>query len=116
MLGNLTGWHLVIILVVIVLLFGSTKLPALAKSVGQSMRIFKGEVKTMKEESGSDRRDDVRDEDRHRADDRYRADDRARDTAPRDYVRPGEARLDEPRYDAPRYDSPRDGGDSRPSA
>jgi sec-independent protein translocase protein TatA len=108
MLGNLTGWHLVIILVVIVLLFGSTKLPA--------MRIFKGEVKTMKEESGSDRRDDVRDEDRHRADDRYRADDRARDTAPRDYVRPGEARLDEPRYDAPRYDSPRDGGDSRPSA
>jgi sec-independent protein translocase protein TatA len=104
MLGNLTGWHLVIILVVIVLLFGSTKLPALAKSVGQSMRIFKGEVKTMKEESGSDRRDDVR------------ADDRARDTAPRDYVRPGEARLDEPRYDAPRYDSPRDGGDSRPSA
>lgn len=116
MLGNLTGWHLVIILVVIVLLFGSTKLPALAKSVGQSMRIFKGEVKTMKEESGPERRDDLRDEDRRRDDDRYRADDRARDSAPRDYVRPGESRLDEPRYDAPRYDSPRDGGDSRPSA
>jgi sec-independent protein translocase protein TatA len=112
MLGNLTGWHLVIILVVIVLLFGSTKLPALAKSVGQSMRIFKGEVKTMKEESGSDRRDDLRDEDRRRDDDR----DRARDAAPRDYVRPGETRVDEPRYDAPRYDSPRDGGDSRPRA
>ncbi|MBM7024566.1 Sec-independent protein translocase subunit TatA [Clavibacter zhangzhiyongii] len=110
MLGNLTGWHLVIILVVIVLLFGSTKLPALAKSVGQSMRIFKGEVKTMKEESGSDRRDDVRDEDRRRDDDRYRADDR-----PRDYVRPSDSRVDEPRYDAPRHDSPRDGGDSRPS-
>ncbi|MDQ0742987.1 sec-independent protein translocase protein TatA [Clavibacter sp. B3I6] len=110
MLGNLTGWHLVIILVVIVLLFGSTKLPALAKSVGQSMRIFKGEVKTMKEESGSDRRDDLRDEDRRREDDR------ARDAAPRDYVRPGETRVDEPRYDAPRYDSPRDGGDSRPRA
>jgi sec-independent protein translocase protein TatA len=104
MLGNLTGWHLVIILVVIVLLFGSTKLPALAKSVGQSMRIFKGEVKTMKEESGSDRRDDLRDEDRRRDDDRA------------DYVRPGETRVDEPRYDAPRYDSPRDGGDSRPRA
>jgi sec-independent protein translocase protein TatA len=106
MLGNLTGWHLVIILVVIVLLFGSTKLPAL-----------KGEVKTMKEESGSDRRDDLRDEDRRRDDDRYRADDRdrVRDSAPRDYVRPGDTRVDEPRYDAPRYDSPRDGGDSRPS-
>ncbi|MFT2689141.1 twin-arginine translocase TatA/TatE family subunit [Clavibacter zhangzhiyongii] len=111
MLGNaFSGWHLVIILVVIVLLFGSTKLPALAKSVGQSMRIFKGEVKTMKEESGSDRRDDVRDEDRRRDDDRYRADDR-----PRDYVRPSDSRVDEPRYDAPRHDSPRDGGDSRPS-
>jgi sec-independent protein translocase protein TatA len=109
MLGNaFSGWHLVIILVVIVLLFGSTKLPALAKSVGQSMRIFKGEVKTMKEESGSD----LRDEDRRRDDDRYRADDRARDAA----SRVGEPRVDEPRYDAPRYDSPRDGGDSRPRA
>ncbi|OUE22997.1 Sec-independent protein translocase protein TatA [Clavibacter michiganensis] len=114
MLGNLTGWHLVIILVVIVLLFGSTKLPALAKSVGQSMRIFKGEVKTMKEESGSDRRDDTRDENRRRDEERYRADDRDA-SAPRDYVRPGESRVDEPRYDAPRYDSPRD-GDSRPRA
>ncbi|ALD12888.1 Sec-independent protein translocase subunit TatA [Clavibacter capsici] len=109
MLGNLTGWHLVIILVVIVLLFGSTKLPALAKSVGQSMRIFKGEVKTMKEESGSDRRDDIRDEERRRDDDRYRADDR-------DRPRESAPRVDEPRYDAPRYDSPRDGGDSRPRA
>ncbi|RIJ53367.1 twin-arginine translocase TatA/TatE family subunit [Clavibacter lycopersici] len=115
MLGNaFSGWHLVIILVVIVLLFGSTKLPALAKSVGQSMRIFKGEVKTMKEESGSDRRDDTREENRRRDEERYRGDDR--DAAPRDYVRPGESRVDEPRYDAPRYDSPRDGGDSRPSA
>jgi len=46
MLGNLTGWHFLIILVVVLLLFGSTKLPALARSVGQSMRIFKSEVKT----------------------------------------------------------------------
>jgi sec-independent protein translocase protein TatA len=97
MLGNaFSGWHLVIILVVIVLLFGSTKLPALAKSVGQSMRIFKGEVKTMKEESGSDRRDDIRDEERRRDDDRYRADDRARDAAPR----VGEPRATTPRATA----------------
>lgn len=50
MLGNLNGWHLVIILAVVLLLFGAPKLPALAKSVGQSMRIFKGEMKTMKSE------------------------------------------------------------------
>jgi len=51
MLGNLNGWHLVIILAIVLLLFGAPKLPALARSVGQSMRIFRGEVKTLKEES-----------------------------------------------------------------
>lgn len=51
MLGNLQGWHLIIILVVILLLFGAPKLPALAKSIGQSMRIFRGEVKQMKDEN-----------------------------------------------------------------
>ena len=50
MLGNLNGWHLLILLAVILLLFGAAKLPALAKSVGQSARVFKGEMKAMKEE------------------------------------------------------------------
>lgn len=45
------GWpHLLIILAVVLLLFGAAKLPALAKSVGQSARVFKGEMKAMKEE------------------------------------------------------------------
>lgn len=43
--GNaFSGWHLVIILL-IVLLFGAAKLPALASSIGQSMRILKKESK-----------------------------------------------------------------------
>lgn len=50
MFGNLNGWHLIILLVVILLLFGAAKLPALAKSMGQSARVFKGEMKAMKEE------------------------------------------------------------------
>lgn len=45
MLGNLTGWHLVIILVIVLLLFGATRLPALTRSIGQSVRIFKKEVR-----------------------------------------------------------------------
>ena len=45
MLGNLTGWHLVIILAVVVLLFGAAKLPALAKALGQSARILKSEMR-----------------------------------------------------------------------
>jgi sec-independent protein translocase protein TatA len=54
MLGNAFGWpHLLIILVVVVLLFGAPKLPRLARSLGQSMRIFRSEVKTMKDENAS---------------------------------------------------------------
>lgn len=41
-----TGWHALIILVVILLLFGAPKLPALARSLGQSMKILKTEVRS----------------------------------------------------------------------
>jgi sec-independent protein translocase protein TatA len=45
MLGNLNGWHAIIVLVIILLLFGAPKLPALARSLGQSMKIFRSEIK-----------------------------------------------------------------------
>lgn len=54
MLGNLTGIHAIIILAVVVLLFGATKLPALAKSVGQSMKIFRNEMKSGEAEDKAD--------------------------------------------------------------
>ena len=48
------GWpHLLIILAVILLLFGAAKLPALAKSLGQSARVFKGEMKAMKDDDAT---------------------------------------------------------------
>lgn len=50
MLGNLGGWHLLVILAIVLLLFGAAKLPALARSVGQSTRIFKSEMKTVKDD------------------------------------------------------------------
>ncbi|GAB2514369.1 Sec-independent protein translocase subunit TatA [Paramicrobacterium agarici] len=53
MLGNLNGWHLVIILFLVLLLFGAPKLPGLARSVGQSMKIFKSEIKNNDDESQS---------------------------------------------------------------
>lgn len=53
MFAGLTGWHLLIVLAVILLLFGATKLPALAKSMGQSARVFKGEMKAMKEDDAA---------------------------------------------------------------
>jgi sec-independent protein translocase protein TatA len=52
-MAGLTGWHLLAIVVVILLLFGAAKLPALAKSVGQSARVFKGEMKAMKDEDST---------------------------------------------------------------
>jgi len=39
------GWTPIIILVVVVLLFGATRLPALARSLGQSRNAFKAEMK-----------------------------------------------------------------------
>jgi sec-independent protein translocase protein TatA len=47
-LGGLQPWHWVIVIAVFVLLFGAKKLPDAARSLGQSMRIFKSEVKEMK--------------------------------------------------------------------
>ena len=45
MLNGLTGWHAIVILVIVLLLFGAPKLPALARSLGQSMKILKSEIK-----------------------------------------------------------------------
>ena len=46
MFQGFTGWHALILLAIVLLLFGATKLPALAKSVGQSMKAFRSEMKT----------------------------------------------------------------------
>jgi sec-independent protein translocase protein TatA len=44
-MAGLTGWHLLILLAVVVLLFGAKRLPDMARAVGQSARILKGEMK-----------------------------------------------------------------------
>lgn len=104
-----SAWQVIALIVVLILLFGWKSLPNMARSLGQSMRIFKSEVDQMKEPSAASRDtvpgeaadrdrddhrtdrhtdDDVRDRDRDRDRDRAslrdRADDikdRARDTA-----------------------------------
>ena len=42
------GWDWVIIALVFLLLFGAKKLPEMARSIGQSARVFKSEMKGMK--------------------------------------------------------------------
>lgn len=43
--ANLGGWTGLILLLVVILLFAAPKLPQLARSLGQSMTIFKKEIK-----------------------------------------------------------------------
>ncbi len=43
-------WHLIVLVVVIALLFGSKRLPDAARGLGRSMRIFKAEVKEMRDD------------------------------------------------------------------
>lgn len=40
------GWEWIIILVIVVLLWGSTKLPGAAKGIAESLKIFKKEMKS----------------------------------------------------------------------
>lgn len=51
-----TPW---IILGVIVLLFGATRLPALSKSLGQSVKIFRKEIKSDDKKAADDATDDA---------------------------------------------------------
>jgi sec-independent protein translocase protein TatA len=50
---NLGGWEFVILIGVLVLLFGAKRLPDMARSIGQSARVFKGEMKGMKNDDAA---------------------------------------------------------------
>jgi sec-independent protein translocase protein TatA len=50
LLRGLEGWHLVILVAVLVVLFGARKMPDAARSLGQSLRIFKSELKAVHED------------------------------------------------------------------
>jgi len=42
--GAFAPWHIIVLVVVLVVLFGSRRLPGAARSIGQSMHIFKRSV------------------------------------------------------------------------
>jgi sec-independent protein translocase protein TatA len=48
--GLFEGWHLVILVIVVLVLFGGKRLPDAARGLGRSLRIFKAEVKEMQED------------------------------------------------------------------
>jgi sec-independent protein translocase protein TatA len=57
----LEPWHIIVLVVVLIALFGYKRLPAAARGLGQSMRIFKSEAKQFHEESGASADGDTQD-------------------------------------------------------
>jgi sec-independent protein translocase protein TatA len=50
-MGELQPWHIIVLLVVLFLLFGAKRMPDMARSVGQSLRIFKSEMRQGQKET-----------------------------------------------------------------
>ncbi|WP_072801811.1 Sec-independent protein translocase subunit TatA [Rhodococcoides yunnanense] len=53
-MGAMSVWHWAIVALVVVILFGSKKLPDAARGLGRSLRIFKSEVKEMQNDGKPD--------------------------------------------------------------
>ena len=47
-------WHMIVLLVLVLIVFGSSKLPDSAKSVGQSMKVFKKEIKELRDDDSKE--------------------------------------------------------------
>jgi sec-independent protein translocase protein TatA len=61
MFRGLESWHIIVIVLVVVLLWGAPKLPGMAKSLGESLRIFRKEMKTLGDERSADKKDAEKD-------------------------------------------------------
>ncbi|NEA67907.1 Sec-independent protein translocase subunit TatA [Streptomyces sp. SID12488] len=46
--NGLEPWHLLVVAIVVIVLFGSKKLPDTARALGRSMRILKSEAQALK--------------------------------------------------------------------
>jgi sec-independent protein translocase protein TatA len=58
-MNSLKPWHLLVLAIVFLVLFGSKRLPDSARSLGRSLRIFKSEVQEMnKDGSKEDKKTD----------------------------------------------------------
>ncbi len=68
-MGALKPWHIVVLVLLVLLLFGAGKLPSLARNLGKSMRIFKTEVEELRGDDKPDE-DDEDDRPRRRVEDR----------------------------------------------
>jgi sec-independent protein translocase protein TatA len=49
------GWELILVLLVVLLLFGSKRLPDSARALGRSLRIFKAETKGLRDDEPAEK-------------------------------------------------------------
>ncbi|MEU3457575.1 Sec-independent protein translocase subunit TatA [Micromonospora sp. NPDC006766] len=49
-MGALRPWHIIVLVVVLILLFGAKRLPDAARSLGRSMRIIKAETQSLRDD------------------------------------------------------------------
>ncbi|WP_052850717.1 Sec-independent protein translocase subunit TatA [Streptomyces avicenniae] len=47
-MGSLSAWHILLVVLVVVVVFGSKRLPDTARALGKSLRILKSETAAMK--------------------------------------------------------------------
>jgi sec-independent protein translocase protein TatA len=57
--GGLQPWHIAILAVIVILVFGSSKLPDAARGVGRSLRIFKSEIKGLHDDDDDEKKSDA---------------------------------------------------------
>jgi sec-independent protein translocase protein TatA len=52
-MGELSPWHWIIVLLLAAVLFGSKRLPDAARGIGKSLRIFKAEMQSARDEEAT---------------------------------------------------------------
>jgi sec-independent protein translocase protein TatA len=52
--NGLQPMHIIILLLVIILVFGASKLPDIASNIGKSLKVFKKEVKELRDDDDKD--------------------------------------------------------------
>ncbi|MDO5738572.1 MAG: Sec-independent protein translocase subunit TatA [Ornithinimicrobium sp.] len=103
---RLQAWHVIVLIVAFILLFGWKNLPNAARSLGESMRVFKTEVDQMKDDSAARKDHDVAapspserhgavDDQRHDSSSEKRTGNRYRDTADDEYRKLSDRRGDD---------------------
>ena len=62
MVGPFGGWEIIIILLIVLIIFGPTKLPQMGQAMGKAIREFKKAGKELRSDATDDEEDDDEEE------------------------------------------------------